>query len=462
MALAGAPVVTRAEGATNIVVIVTDEHGYADLGVQGIVRDVRTPHLDRLAREGVLCTNGYVTAPQCSPSRAALLTGRYQQRIGMNSIADMPLPLETISLAERLKPAGYTSATIGKWHLEPTPASERWLRQNNVGLLAPDHLVPYFPAAHGFDFHYTSELNGYFVNYEMTGIARDPGWVTHEGFRVDLQTEAALAFIKEHRGGPFLAYVNYMAPHTPLEIPLKYLQPEWESLPTRRQAALAMISAVDDGVGRLVKLLEELKIQEDTLIFFISDNGAPLHGQKDSPLDTDHGGWDGSLNAPLLGEKGMLAEGGIRVPFIVNWKGKLPAGKKYDGLVSSLDIVATSNSAAGLAPDPDLEGVDLLPLLTEEREASSRILFWRFWTQTAAREGNWKYLRVADREFLFDLSDDNGETTNLAVRQPDKLAKLREKTRVWADELQPSGFPTNKPNSQEIVWFRQYYGEILD
>jgi len=340
--------VAVASAPPNIIVIVTDDLGYADLGVQGAVEDIRTPNLDALAKEGIRCTSGYVTAPQCSPSRAGLLTGRYQQRLGIDQIPDMPLPLKAVTIAERLRPAGYTSAMIGKWHLEPNEVTRKWMQENGIEKLAPKDTLPFFPGAQGFDFYYKGELKRYYANYSLDGTPREPGWINQSRFRVDVQTDAALAFIDQHHKGPFFVYLNYFAPHTPLEVPPAYLKPEWNNLPLRRQAALSMIAAVDHGVGRLGERLSALGLDKNTLIFFTSDNGAPLHGFRDSPLNTDPGGWDGSLNTPLNGEKGMLAEGGIRVPFLMQWKGRLPAGMTYQAPVSTLDIAATANAAAGL------------------------------------------------------------------------------------------------------------------
>jgi len=455
--------VAAASAPPNIIVIVTDDLGYADLGVQGAVEDIRTPNLDAMAKEGIRCTSGYVTAPQCSPSRAGLLTGRYQQRLGIDQIPDMPLPLKAVTIAERLRPAGYTSAMIGKWHLEPNEVTRKWMQENGIEKLAPKDTLPFFPGAQGFDFYYKGELKRYYANYSLDGTPREPGWVNQPRFRVDVQTDAALAFIDQHHKGPFFVYLNYFAPHTPLEVPPAYLKPEWKNLPLRRQAALSMIAAVDHGVGRLGERLSALGLDKNTLIFFTSDNGAPLHGFRDSPINTDAGGWDGSLNTPLNGEKGMLAEGGIRVPFLMQWKGKLPAGMTYQAPVSTLDIAATANAAAGLPADPQLDGINLLPLLEAGAKPAERTLFWRFMSQTAAREGDWKYLRVGyGHEFLFNLQDDPSEKNNLAASQPAELDRLRAQALAWTQELTPPGFPTRPPNPQEAIWFPQYFGVKID
>jgi arylsulfatase A-like enzyme len=453
----------------NVIVILTDDLGYADLGVQGQVRDVRTPQLDRFAAEGVRCTAGYITAPQCSPSRAGLLTGRYQQRYGIDTIPDMPLPLEAVTLAERLAPAGYTSGQVGKWHLEPNPLSLKWAAAN----LPPQQpkaggriAIPeaqrqrFMPRAQGFDDYFCGEIGRYYANYDLQGATVAPRWVEDRRFRVEVQTEAALAFLGRARAKPFFLYLNYYAPHTPLELPPPYAASFPADLPRRRRAALAMMAAVDHGVGRILAALQAYGIDERTLIFFTSDNGAPVHGRRDSPLDQDMGGWDGSLNTPWVGEKGMLAEGGIRVPFLVRWPGGLPAGKVYSQPVSSLDIAATANALAGLPPDGQLDGVNLVPFLRgEDANPPHAQLYWRFWSQAAIRAGQWKLLHKAgEPDRLFDLESDQHERRDLAALQPGTTAALRRQLEQWAEDLQPRGLPGDRRNAQERGWYQEYFG----
>ena len=199
-----------------------------------------------------------------------------------------------------------------------------------------------------------------------------------------------------------------------------------------------MLAAVDDGVGRLMDALSDFGLRERTAIFFLSDHGAPLLMYKpdDGPKDR---GWNGSLNEPFTGEKGMLSEGGIRVPFIVNWGG-VPGGRVFESPVSSLDLAATSLSLAGLDADPDADGVDLLPFLRGEREGRPHErLYWRFGVQSAVREGDWKYIRAGEREFLFNLAEDAAERENLAAAQPERAAELGEKLATWAQGLTPAG-----------------------
>ncbi|MGI9242903.1 MAG: sulfatase-like hydrolase/transferase, partial [Verrucomicrobiales bacterium] len=237
---------------------------------------------------------------------------------------------------------------------------------------------------------------------------------------------------------PFFLYLAYRAPHVPLDAPNKYLDRFPGEMPERRRQALAMIAAMDDGVGAIVTELESLGLTEDTLIFYIGDNGAPLKIHK---FDAPGGGpgWDGSLNEPLNGEKGMLTEGGIRVPFLIAWPGKIPAGQDYDQPIIALDASATALHLAGVEVD-GLDGVNLIPYLSGENEAAPHErLYWRWLGQSAVRKGRWKYLRGAGREYLFNLDDDKEETTNLLESEPELAGGLKAELEAWAGELSPPG-----------------------
>jgi uncharacterized sulfatase len=219
-----------------------------------------------------------------------------------------------------------------------------------------------------------------------------------------------------------------------------------------------MLSAVDDGVGRIVATLRQYGLEERTLIFFIGDNGAPLKIHK---LDAPGGGpgWDGSLNDPLNGEKGMLAEGGIRVPFVVSWAGHLNAGSVYRHPVISLDVAATAIAQAGLPPDPALDGVDLVPYLCGDIDgAPHQALFWRWIAQAAVREGDWKYLRGGARQYLFNLEDDPEEQHDLLAEHPEIAARLQTQLAAWSQELQPPGLETN----QMAETWERYFDYYLD
>jgi arylsulfatase A-like enzyme len=465
----------------NFIVIFTDDQGYADLGVHGIRDDVKTPNLDRLAREGVLFTDGYITAPQCSPSRAGLLTGRYQQRFGYDSITEGPLPLEEKTIADRLGAAGYVTGMAGKWHLEPNAGTVAWalkkdpsLKTNNPNCVTMPRALqlPYGPGERGFQDFYWGELQKYLRNYDLEGRSLAPEGEDHttKGYRVEEQTSAALAFLRRQDDAkPFFLYLAYYAPHVPLVATDEHLARFPGDMPERRRTGLAMIAAVDDGVGRILDLLEEKKMRDNTLVFFTSDNGAPLGAQQGKPMDDVRPvgkpgpAWDGSRNDPLNGEKGMLAEGGIRVPFLASWPGRIASGTVWKKPVIALDIAATMNAAAGLPPDPALDGVDLLPLLAAgEEKAPSRDLYWRFWNQAAVRSGDWKFLRAGgDRKMLFDLAGDRGEQKNVIAEHPDIAADLEAKLAAWADKMSPPGLPAGPLNDQEQGWYGYYFVEVV-
>ena len=464
----------------NFIVIFTDDQGYADLGAHGIRDDVKTPNLDRLAREGALFTDGYITALQWSPSGAGLLTGRYQQRFGDDSIAEGPLPLEEKTIADRLGAAGYITGMAGKWHLEPNAVTVAWALKKDPSLKTdnPERVTMprelqllYGPGQRGFRDFYWGELQRYLRNYDLEGRSLAPEGETHttEDGRIEEQTNAALAFLRRQDDAePFFLYLAYYAPHVPLVAADEYLSRFPGDMPERRRTALAMIAAVDDGVGRILDLLGEKKIRDNTLIFFVSDNGAPLGAQQGTPMDdvlpVDKPGpaWDGSRNDPLNGEKGMLAEGGIRVPFLASWPGRIAPETVWEKPVIALDIPATINAAAGLPPDPALDGVDLLPLLAGgEDKAPTRDLYWRFWNQAAVRSGDWKLLRAGgDRKMLFDLARDRGEQKNVIDEHPDVAAELEAKLASWAGELSPPGVPAGPLNGQEQGWYGFYFGKV--
>ena len=419
----------------NLIVIFTDDHGYADLSCQGILSDVKTPHIDALAASGARMTSGYVTAPQCVPSRAGLLTGKHQNRFGVESNG---LPLDgfdsELTIAERLKAVGYATGMIGKWHLGPTAKI----------------------VDHGFDDVFYR--GGSWTNFDIEGNTVPPGTNFNDLYHLDAGSAAAKAFIKRHHDEPFFLYLAYRAPHVPLDATKKYLSRFPGEMPERRRQALAMLSAVDDGVGGVVDSLREYGIEENTLIFFIGDNGAPLKIHKhDAPGGGP--GWDGSLNDPLNGEKGMLSDGGMRVPFVVSWKGTIPGGQVDDRPVISLDVAATACAIAGVPDDPALDGVNLIPFLNgNDNGMPHETLYWRWIAQAAVREGRWKYLRGGSREYLFDLSTDKEERRNLLLKHPDTAAALSKKLTAWASEMQPPGLETKQMSE---VW-EQYFDFYLD
>ncbi len=413
----------------NILLIYSDDHGWADLGAQGADKDIRTPNLDQLARDGVIFKRGYVTAPQCVPSRAGVLTGRYQQKFGVEDNGKGPLPLAELTIAERLKPAGYVTGMSGKWHLDI--GGEKG--QPKAMRVIKEHM----PHAQGFDEYWRGELRQFYASHTLQGrpFPDAPHLVSDDRFRVVVQTEAALAFLDrraQQPGQPWFLYLAWFAPHVPLEAPEPWFSKTPANLPLQRRQALAMIAAMDDGLGRIRAKLKALGAEQNTLIFFIGDNGAPL-GRA----------WDGSLNLPLRGQKGMVSEGGIRTPFVAAWPGRIPGGQVFEHPVISLDVAATAVALAG-QPHGNLDGVNLMPFLTgQNKGAPHETLYWRWSSQAAIQEFPWKLIQLGDRErLLFNITTPEGENIqrNLIKEQPELAARLQAKLTAWCATLQPPGF----------------------
>ena len=371
---------------------------------------------------------GYVSAPQCVPSRAGVITGRYQQRFGVEDNTKGPMPLAELTIAERLKPAGYISCQVGKWHLEPPPkkdgAAEKGART-------------FLPLGQGFDEYATGQMSSFIASHDLQGkkLANAPQTLTDKRFRCVWQTDAALSFIERHPRDPFFLYLAYFAPHVPLESPEPWFSKTPAGLPKERRQALAMIAAMDEGIGQIREKLRERGIDKNTLIFFIGDNGAPLK----------EGAWNGSLNLPLTGEKGMLTDGGVRTPFLAAWPGTLPAGKTFEPPVLSLDVAATAVALAGLPDDERLDGVNLLPFLLGEKTGNPHdALFWRWRSQAAIRAEHWKLILLGRNErYLFDMDapDGKAETTNLITKFPEVAADLEKRLMAWNATLPPPGLP---------------------
>lgn len=425
----------------NIILIFTDDHGYADLGCQGIFDDLKTPHIDRLAASGVRMTNGYVTAPQCVPSRGGLLSGQYQNKLGLesNNAANEPGGLDgfnrSLTIAERLKQAGYATGMAGKWHLGPGP-----------------RIVD-----HGFDHvYYKNSARPAMANIDLDGNDRPLGEDDTKVYHIDACSMVACSFIERYKDQPFFFYLAYRAPHVPLDATQKYLERFTGDMPERRRKALAMLSAVDDGVGDIMRTLSKHKLRNRTLVFFIGDNGAPLKIHKlDAP--GDGAGWDGSLNDPMNGEKGMVSEGGVRVPYVVAWPGTIPGGQVYEHPVISLDVAATANALAGLPDDPLLDGVNLVPYLRGEKTgAPHEALYWRWTNQAAIRKGKWKYLTGDNRQYLYDMENDFEEMNNLFASQPELARQMRQELDKWTRTLNPQGLDAFGPSNATTQYFNWY------
>lgn len=416
----------------NIILIYSDDHGWADLGAQGADKDFRTPHLDQLVKDGVRFSRGYVSAPQCMPSRCGVMTGRYQQRFGVEDNNKGPLPLSELTIAERLKPVGYISGFVGKSHLDIGGAKG----ESKGARILLDHL----PHHQGFDEYFRGELRQFYASHDLSGqpFADAPRLVTDNRFRVTVQTEAALSFLNRRAAKPeqpWFLYLAWYAPHVPLESPEPWFSRTPESLPLKRRQALAMIAAMDEGLGQIRAKLKEMQQEQNTLIVVIGDNGAPLGDA-----------WNGSYNQPLAGQKGMLSEGGIRVPFVAAWPGRWPAGAVYDQPVINLDVAATVTASAGLPQDPKLDGVNLTPfVIGKNNSAPHDALYWRWGSQAAILKMPYKLIALGDRErLLFDITKPEGEhiDRNLMRQHPDIAARLEMKLKAWAATLQPPGLPT--------------------
>lgn len=475
LASASAPSATAVDTAPrrppNVIVILADDLGYGDTGAYGS-KIIRTPNIDGLAADGVRFTQGYVTHPVCAPSRAAIMTGRYQQRFGweFNPVGrdrTGGVDLGQTFLAQVMKTAGYATGMVGKWHLGEAPG--------------------YFPLDRGFD-EYFGVLGGatsFMLDLQPGDEAHTPpgseGSVSTEAgggsglaltevermahtrarapvrrgrevvevreYLTDAFTDDAVRFIGAHKDQPFFLYLAYSAPHTPLQAPRKYVD-RYRHVPDKGQRVYAaMVSAVDDGVGAIRRKLKAEGIERDTLIVFLSDNGCA--------------GYVGTActNAPLNGYKGSPLEGGVRVPFIVSWPGRIAGGQVDGRTVSSLDIAPTAASLAGARMPNGSDGVDLMPYVTgRDRTTPNPTLFWRAGPNFAVRDGDWKLWQVnkaapgqrpkeatgitpdgvqatvsplGQHIMLYDLTQDQGETRNLAGERAEVVAGLQAKARAW-------------------------------
>jgi len=417
----------------NVLVIIADDLGYADIGVHG-GKEVPTPNIDALAAAGVRCTNGYVTAPYCSPSRAGFLTGKAQTRFGhefnphVGDEAKLGLPLDQRTIANELHDAGYATALVGKWHQGFDAAHHPQSR-------GFDEFFGFLVGGHNFLLHKEAEPEfGSAHSHDMIYRGRE---VQHlDGYTTDLFTDEALSFMNRNAAKPWFLYLAYNAVHTPLETAEKLKSRIPASVTDEnRRGYLSLLLGLDDAIGRINA---ELKAKHpNTLVFFFSDNG----GSGKKPFFAYNTG----INTPLRGDKGQTLEGGIRVPFFVSWPGQLPAGQVYEHSVSAMDVLPTAVHVAGaLAPDhaakaaATLEGVNLLPHLKGENTAPPHeTLAWRFGPQKAIRRGNWKLVDFRDFEAktqsgwqLYDLSTDIGESKNLAAEKPELVAEL---AKAWGD-----------------------------
>ncbi|MEM7147516.1 MAG: sulfatase-like hydrolase/transferase [Verrucomicrobiota bacterium] len=398
----------------NIVVIISDDQGYADVSYNPeSPPEVSTPHIDALAAESVICTNGYASGHVCSPTRAGLMTGRYQQRFGVYTAGQggSGMPLDEVWIPTYLKDAGYVSGALGKWHLGLT--------------------MDYHAMNRGFDEFYGFMGRGahpYFDHSDMEHpVYRGLEPIANEeGYMTTLITEEAVDFVERHKDEPFFLYVAYNAVHTPAEAPAEDIKPVTDD--ETRNILMGMLKHLDMGVGEIVGKLKEEGLFENTLIFYLSDNGGA------SAMSAN--------NAPLRGFKQHDYEGGIRVPFIVSWPAQLEGGTTCDVPLWSTDILPTILAATGgeALEEKPLDGRDMLPALKGEVDALHENLFWSSGGddgQWGMRSGKWKLVGIKDQLELFDLDADIGETTNLADAHPEVVSEMRRDFDAWIEEMAP-------------------------
>ena len=398
----------------NIVLIVADYMGYSDIGPYGAT-DIRTPSLDSLADGGVRFSSYYSASPVCGPSRAALLSGFYPARVGVEAniaTADHGLSSSDSTLVRELKAGGYRTAMVGKWHL-------------GVG-------SDFLPNSHGFDsfFGFHSWTLGYHDHRSPggePGLYRNSRLVSVDGYLTDVLTNEAVRFIEEDPEDPFFLYLAYntgLPPYQRPDLPESQWSYGWDANEATREDYVAMVEAMDRGIGRVLSKLEELELTDNTLLIFTYD----------------HGGRHLVRSAPLFHGFGTLWEGGIRVPLLVQWPIQFSGGQVVERPSIAMDLTATMLSAAGRDLDElELDGSSLLPVLRNEREASAQPLFWRITsplnTMWAVRQENWKYVVDRGTQLLFDLDTDIGERNNLFAAQPEVVRELRAALRAWEQSL---------------------------
>ncbi len=459
----------------NIVILMADDLGKTDISLYGSPH-LHTPHIDRLGQQGVVFTEGYSSAPICSPSRAGLITGRYQQRFGyevqpqdryprnrleyyafkhfidtgywvlsdnfyfprQQDIDRQGLPPGELTLGELFQANGYRTALLGKWHL--------------------GHEEPFLPTRRGFDYMYgfyeaftlyADTTAPWIVNHQHSDFSNDYIWgkgregtcairrneevIEEKGYLTTRLAEEAAAFIRENQESPFMLYVPFSAPHTPFQAPQAYVERFKHVADPNKRVYYAMIQALDDAVGTIVNTIDSLGLGDNTLIFFASDNGGATYTHA-----TD--------NAPLKAGKMSLFEGGINVPFLARWTGTIPASTTFRDPVSLLDIFTTSALAAGcpLPTDREYDGLDLMPFLTGAKEGPPHnALYWRSVFNRAIRQGPWKLIRDnrANLTMLYNLETDKEEKINRAEEHPETVRRLERMIREWEEGLQEPLWP---------------------
>ena len=453
LAAGAAAVAAQRKAQPNIVLIVADDLGYGDLSAYG--GPYPTPNIDGIARDGVRLTQGYVTAAVCSPSRAALMTGRYQQRFGHEyQIRSNPehrnygVDVSQPTLARQLKAAGYRTGLVGKWHLGVAP-------ERNPLRMGFDEFFGFL----GGETQYLDPNRPDVVSAAAPGAAQrtyrdnDDTAIQRNGQPFDLKTytttaftDEAVGFIRRNARRPFLLVVTYNAPHTPLQATPDQLAKVASVADPATRLYRAVINEMDEGVGRIRGELARAGLTGRTLVIFISDNGCPEYV---GPVCS---------NRPLQGFKRLETEGGVRVPFMMSWPGHIPAGRAFEGVSSSLDIFATAAAAGGARSDPanPPDGKDLVPYLSGRRSGSPHpTLYWKAFPSYAIRDGQWKLVVNATpgggrAVMLFDVAADPAETRDLAAQNPDVVARLQAAWTAWNRALPAPRWPKDSQFEMQI------------
>jgi arylsulfatase A-like enzyme len=403
----------------NFVIILADDLGYGDVGFTGSTQ-IKTPHIDALAKSGVTFTQGYVSAPVCGPSRAGLMTGRNQVNFGFDNnpiVVGLPqfnkeytgLPVDEKTLADRLDELGYVNGLIGKWHLGDA--------EHFHPLKRGFHEVWTYPVGGHDYFRSEPDGKGYLAPLECN--YKEPQTIT---YMTDDKGDECIDFIRRHKDEPFFLYASFNAPHAPMQATEEDLKLYSHVKDKKRRTYCAMVHRLDVIVGRIMNELKNQKIDKNTVVVFFSDNGGPCTN-------------NASINAPLNGQKGILLEGGIRVPFVMSYPAKLKAGTEYHKPVSSLDLTPTFVAfAGGVIPEKDnMDGVNIYPYLNGELTGYPHpTMLWRFTISAGIREGNWKLVRLPDRlPLLYNLSEDMAEQNNVADQHPERVVKMLKRLGDW-------------------------------
>ena len=401
----------------NFIIILADDLGYGDVGFTGS-KQIKTPHIDALAKDGVIFTDGYVSAPVCAPSRAGLITGRNQVNFGYdNNLTDaLPqfnpeysgLPISEKTIADRLSALGYVNGIIGKWHL----GEEEQFYPTNRGF---DEFWGYLAGGHNY---FPADTNNKKYNRPIISNYKDPQPIT---YLTDDKGDECVDFITRHKDEPFFLFASYNAPHAPMQATESDLKRYADIKDEKRRTYAAMVHRLDVNIGRMIKELKAQDIYENTVIVFLSDNGGP---------DTNNG----SINAPYNGRKGILLEGGIRVPFIISYPEKLKNGV-YKKSITSLDLAPTFVALAGgkITKKDKFDGVNIFPYITNQIEGDPHeTLMWRFTISAGIRKGNWKLVRLPDRlPLLYNLDKDPSEQHNVATENLDLVENMLKELGDW-------------------------------